>query len=101
MIVPVHNLNSAHVPELKAHFDALDSADTHLRFGNCLSRAAKHQYVERIDFLRDNVFGVYADDLTLLGVRISPAFPVRPNWGSACCPHIGRMESVARYSIAA
>ena len=86
MIVPVHNLNSAHVPELKAHFDALDSADTHLRFGNCLSRAAKHQYVERIDFLRDNVFGVYADDLTLLGVAHLARFSGAAELGLSVLP---------------
>lgn len=68
MTVPVHDLNASHIEQLKQHFDALSDEDVHLRFGNNLCREARHAYVDGINFERDSVFGVYADDLTLLGV---------------------------------
>lgn len=86
MTIPVHNLCATHIPQLNAHFDALDPGDTHLRFGNNLSRVAKHLYVESIDFTRDSVFGVYADDLTLLGVAHLASFSGAAELGLSVLP---------------
>lgn len=68
MTIPAYRLTSAHLPLLKQHFDKLDDAAVHLRFGNGLSREARQTYVDQIPFERDTLFGVLADDLTLLGV---------------------------------
>ncbi|MFC5472386.1 GNAT family N-acetyltransferase [Paraherbaspirillum soli] len=53
---------------LLRHFLALDSGDRLLRFGSVLSDDLVSKYVEKIDFSRDTVFGVYDRKLRLLGV---------------------------------
>lgn len=68
MKIPVHRLNHAHLNLLKRHFRELADEDVHLRFGSMLNHDARNAYVESICFERDTVFGVYTDDLTLLGV---------------------------------
>ncbi|MEQ1515715.1 MAG: GNAT family N-acetyltransferase [Usitatibacteraceae bacterium] len=68
MTIPVYSLTVRHLDLLIHHFDMLDDASTYLRFGNNLSREARRAYVEKIPFERDALFGVFADDLTLLGV---------------------------------
>jgi len=50
-----------------AHLLALSRQDRRLRFGGAASDAAIHDYVMRIDFDRDAVFGFLADDLSLGG----------------------------------
>ena len=50
------------------HFLALGGEDRRLRFGVGLSDHGVRDYVERIDFERDAVFGVFDDDMRLAGV---------------------------------
>jgi GNAT superfamily N-acetyltransferase len=50
------------------HFLALNGEDRRLRFGVGLSDAGIADYVARIDFGRDAVFGVYDDEMRLAGV---------------------------------
>jgi GNAT superfamily N-acetyltransferase len=54
--------------KLLAHFLALDAEDRRLRFGLPASDDTIAGYVERIDFARDAVFGVFDDELNLAGV---------------------------------
>jgi len=68
MTVPVHSLNPSHRDLLKRHFDELGDEDVHLRFGSTINLDARHAYVDNLRFERDTLFGVYADDLSLLGV---------------------------------
>ena len=63
--VPVLELTEADRPNLLEHLLALDQSDRYLRFGNPLSDAVIHQYVESIDLVNDVVFGVFHEDLTL------------------------------------
>lgn len=54
---------------LLKHFLALDDNDRLLRFGTVLSDELVTRYVERLDFERDSVFGVYSGWLhSLVGV---------------------------------
>ena len=53
---------------LLRHFLALEEKDRLLRFGTKLSDALVTRYVERLDFSRDTIFGVYDRKLRLLGV---------------------------------
>jgi GNAT superfamily N-acetyltransferase len=53
---------------LEKHFLALGAEDRRLRFGVALSDHGVSDYVARIDFERDAVFGVYDDDMSLAGV---------------------------------
>lgn len=52
---------------LRRHFLALAAEDRRLRFGIPLNDFAICSYASGIDFERDRVFGVYDDDLHLLG----------------------------------
>lgn len=53
---------------LLMHFLELDEDDRLLRFGNVLTDEVITRYVQRLDFSRDALFGVYDDDLALVGV---------------------------------
>ncbi len=53
--------------KLAAHFLALGAEDRRLRFGQPISDASVADYVERIDFGRDALFGVFDDELNLAG----------------------------------
>ena len=64
----VQRLNEGARAQLTTHFLALPSDDRRLRFGASLSAEAIARYVDGIDFDRDAVFGVFDDDLTLVGV---------------------------------
>jgi GNAT superfamily N-acetyltransferase len=50
------------------HFLALNDADRLLRFGTVLPDGQVAAYVQRIDFLRDSVYGVVGDDFSLVAV---------------------------------
>jgi len=53
--------------KLRAHFLSLPADDRRMRFGGTMSDAAVVAYVDRLDFDRDTIFGVYGDDLDLAG----------------------------------
>ena len=61
-------LREADRPALTEHFLALDRDDRRLRFGASLSDDAVRSLDERIDFERDEIFGIAGDDLRLLAV---------------------------------
>lgn len=64
----VKQLSGGERRKLKTHFLALPPEDIFLRFGRGLSAAAITDYVEYIDCERDAVFGVYGNNLELIGV---------------------------------
>ena len=59
-------------PKVLLHYLSLPSVDRHLRFGGVLSDASIERYVERIDFQNDAVFGVYDNELRIIGVAHIP-----------------------------
>jgi len=62
------------------HFLALDASDRLLRFGTVLPDEQVHAYVNKIDFSRDIVFGVFSNVFQLVGVghlAFGPAEPGR------------------------
>jgi RimJ/RimL family protein N-acetyltransferase len=66
--VHVQRLVESSRPALRQHFLSLDSEDVRLRFGVTIPPAAIANYVDRIDFDTDAVFGVHDDELALVGV---------------------------------
>lgn len=54
-------------PALETHFLSLGAQDRRLRFGALLNDFAVREYVRRIDFGQDAAFGVFDDELQLLG----------------------------------
>ncbi len=53
--------------KLGTHLMALEAEDRRLRFGIAIGDTAIRDYVARIDFERDAVFGVFDDELQLIG----------------------------------
>lgn len=67
MQILVRNLSRLERLALEQHFLALGAEDRRLRFGVPLNDVAVRGYVTRIDFERDAVFGVFDDNLHILG----------------------------------
>ena len=69
------------------HFLALDDSDRLLRFGTVLPDALVTRYVQRIDFVRDTVFGVFGAELELVGVGHLAFVPcdTKPPFGNVTC----------------
>jgi len=67
MQIVTRELTRLERPKLAAHFLSLNAEDRRLRFGLPISDASVADYVERINFARDAVFGVFDDELNLAG----------------------------------
>ena len=67
MQIVTRELTRLERPKLAAHFLSLNAEDRRLRFGLPISDASVADYVERIDFARDAVFGAFDDELNLAG----------------------------------
>jgi RimJ/RimL family protein N-acetyltransferase len=66
--VPIRSLSARHRPRILAHLMALDMGDRYLRFGYAAADEQIRRYVERIDFERDEIFGVFDRRLALVAV---------------------------------
>jgi GNAT superfamily N-acetyltransferase len=64
----VRELTAIDRERLQAHFLALDEDDRLLRFGQIVPDHVIENYVRSIDFSRDTVFGVFNNQLQLVGV---------------------------------
>ncbi len=78
-LVPIRALGAEHRDMLRRHLLALDAADRYLRFGCAASDAQVNAYVDHIDFVRDEVYGVFNRRLQL----IAAAHLALPGDGSA------------------
>ena len=67
-MISVKKLSGRERYKLFKHFVALPQEDIYLRFGTALNPASLASYVEYLDFERDAVFGVYGENLELIGV---------------------------------
>ncbi|MDH3318330.1 MAG: GNAT family N-acetyltransferase [Betaproteobacteria bacterium] len=73
------------------HLRALDAGDRRLRFGIVLADAAIDEYVARVDFARDVVFGVFDDRLQLAGAAHLARADAHAELGVSVLPaHRGR-----------
>lgn len=66
--VPVRSLTVRHRRRVAEHLLGLGESDRYLRFGHVASNAQIESYVERIDFDRDEVFGVFNRRLELVAM---------------------------------
>ncbi|TFW02373.1 GNAT family N-acetyltransferase [Oxalobacteraceae bacterium OM1] len=66
--VRIKELSERDRRRLLMHFLSLDDSDRLLRFGSVLPDELITRYVQKLDFARDVLFGVYDDNLRLLGV---------------------------------
>lgn len=67
-VIAVRELGPEDRERLVTHFLALAPDDRLLRFGNTVSDTVVERYVASLDFEADAVFGVFDDQLQLLGV---------------------------------
>ena len=67
-VIFIKELSEQDRPFMLNHFLGLSPADRRLRFGAALPDEAVSRYVQRIDFTRDTVFGVYESTYNLVGV---------------------------------
>ncbi len=65
---PVMQLNAAHRNALRQHFTTLEGDDLRLRFGRAVRPEGLEAYANTLDFERDAVSGVFANNLELAGV---------------------------------
>ena len=66
--VPIRNLGPQHAPRLRDHLLALSERDRLLRFGLLATDEQIRSYVDRMDFERDLVFGIFDRRLRLLAM---------------------------------
>lgn len=64
--LPVRQLYERHRPRVLEHLLGLSETDRHLRFGHVASDAQISLYVAQIDFERDEVFGIFDNQLHLV-----------------------------------
>lgn len=66
--VPARSLSPRHRPRILAHLLALDESDRYLRFGYMASDRQIGHYVDTLDFVRDEVFGIFNRRLELTAI---------------------------------
>ena len=66
--VPIRSLAPRHRAHILNHLQALDGQDRYLRFGHQANDAQITDYVERLDFARDEVFGIFNRRLELIAM---------------------------------
>jgi len=84
--VPIRSLSARHRPRILAHLLALDANDRYLRFGYAAADDQIRRYVERIEFERDEIFGVFnrrLDLIALAHLAYEPSVDSEPERASA------------------
>lgn len=67
-ITPIRSLYPVHKKEIAAHLLSLDTNDRYLRFGYSAQDAQIMAYAEKLNFERDDVFGIFDADLNLQAI---------------------------------
>lgn len=86
LVPPPVRLRSTDRASLAAHFLALGPEDRRLRFGAALTDEAIRQMEQRIDFDRDEIFGVADGELRLTGVVHVAFYPRMAELGLSVLP---------------
>ncbi len=68
VVVPIRSLGSNHRARIVEHLLALDPRDRYLRFGYAAGDAQIERYVAGLDFVRDEIFGIYNRKLRLIAM---------------------------------
>jgi RimJ/RimL family protein N-acetyltransferase len=74
-IVPIREIGARYREQIAQHLLALDERDRYLRFGYAAGDAQIRQYVERLNFERDQLFGIFNRRLELIATA-HLAYPV-------------------------
>src|SRR5256885_10266950 len=76
--VPIRSLAPRHRPRIAAHLLSLDEHDRYLRFGFPASDEQIAQYVQGLDFSRDEIFGIFNRRLELIAMAHLAYAPPTP-----------------------
>lgn len=68
VVVPIRSLGPGHRQRIAQHLRSLDDEDRYLRFGYPARDEHIDQYVGKLDFERDDVFGIYNRKLELIAM---------------------------------
>jgi GNAT superfamily N-acetyltransferase len=84
--IPIRILNEKHRPKILAHLQSLGAQDRYLRFGYPATNEQIENYVNKLNFERDDIYGVFNRRLELLAMA-HLAFSVDPEWST--CAEFG------------
>jgi len=84
--IPIRHLSPKHRPKIAAHLKSLGDQDRYLRFGYPATNEQIDAYVANLDFVRDDIYGVFNRRLDILAMS-HLAFSVDPQW--ATCAEFG------------
>ena len=84
--VPVRILSLKHRPRVSAHLKSLAPQDRYLRFGYTATDEQIENYVNKLNFARDDIYGVFNRRLEIVAMA-HLAFSVDPEW--ATCAEFG------------
>ncbi len=84
--VPVRILSPKHRPRISAHLKSLAPQDRYLRFGYPATDEQIENYVNKLNFARDDIYGVFNRRLEIVSMA-HLAFSVDPEW--ATCAEFG------------
>ena len=84
--IPIRILSAKHRPKIAAHLKSLGTQDRYLRFGYPATDEQIDGYVAKLDFVRDDIYGVFNRRLQIVSMA-HLAFSVDPQW--ATCAEFG------------
>jgi GNAT superfamily N-acetyltransferase len=84
--IPVRILSAKHRSKIAAHLKSLGPQDRYLRFGYPATDEQIEAYVSKLDFMRDDIYGVFNRRLEIVSMA-HLAFSVDPQW--ATCAEFG------------
>lgn len=67
-MVPIRSLGANHRGRIAVHLKSLNAHDRYLRFGYTANDEQIQRYVDRLDFDRDEIFGIYNKHLQLIAM---------------------------------
>ena len=68
LLIPIRSLGVNHRERIAKHLLSLDPQDRYLRFGYLAQDDHIQRYVEKLDFERDEIFGIYNRKLELIAM---------------------------------
>src|SRR5512144_2053058 len=82
--VPIRSLSPRHRDRITRHLLELSERDRYLRFGYVASDSQIEQYVQHLDFDRDEVLGIFNRRLRLLAMTHLAYFNADEHGGAGC-----------------
>ena len=84
--IPIRILNEKHRPKMIAHLKSMNAQDRYLRFGYPATDEQIENYINHLNFERDDIYGVFNRRLEILAMA-HLAFSVDPEWST--CAEFG------------